>query len=180
MLLFVICISTPKINLDSKPLNTETNTLARQLNRRGEIIMPATQKRESWVFEKPAGEMPELSGANGSPVNTGREFIFSWLELTESELSRLWLHSLARHLQENPRHKVEIANVVNYTSGSRAFMSELEKARSELLKDLLIRLDVAPSQIQVLNDQNVNWKQYVDSIPSVANSERTWFFISIQ
>ena len=162
----------------SKPKEDASGALARQANRRGELSTPSTEQVLLWILEQPSGDLLDLSVLASQPVNAGTEFEFTWLEITQSQESHRWIHSLAAHLMGHSTRKVKVANVVNYSSGSRSFMRELEKARSELLKDLLIRLGVSPSQIEVLGEQNPYWKMYTTDLPSEKNTEKTWFFLS--
>jgi outer membrane protein OmpA-like peptidoglycan-associated protein len=163
---------------DTQPKEDAPGALARQVNRRGELSIPATDQSLLWILEEPTGALEKLSVEGAKPVNAGTEFVFTWLQINQSNESQRWVHSLAAHLLQHPNNTVKVANVVNYASGGRAFTRELGKARSELLKDLLIRLGVAPSQIEVINEQSPYWKMYTTDLPSENNTEKTWFFLS--
>lgn len=162
----------------SHPKVEELNSQARQKNRRGEISLPAMELDLIWILEKPEGALVDLESSMNTPINTGKEFNFNWLEITQSQVSQVWLHSLVKYLAENPDQQLKIANVINYTGASKAFTKELGKARSELLKDLLIRLGISPSRIEALTEDGPYWMDYSPKLPVENNTEKTWFFIT--
>ncbi|MFD2531774.1 OmpA family protein, partial [Gracilimonas halophila] len=162
----------------SQPLQAGESAAAFRANRRGELSLPAAEGKSLWAGEQPPEEVIELRAMDGLPVNGGQEFAFTWLELAPTGQAQQWLASVAEYMAANPQQTLKLAHVVNYREGSAAFMRELEKARGELIKDLLIRLGVAHERIEVLKAEDAFWVEHVSRLPLEENTEKTWLFIT--
>ncbi|MFD2532945.1 OmpA family protein [Gracilimonas halophila] len=162
----------------SQPLQAGESAAAFRANRRGELSLPAAEGKGHWGGEKMPNEVIEIRAMDELPVNSGQEFAFTWLELAPTGQAQQWLASVAKYMMANPDQSLKMAHVVNYREGSAAFMRELEKARGELIKDLLIRLGVEHKRIEVLKTEDTFWVEHVSSLPLEKNAERTWLFIT--
>jgi len=159
-------------------LQAEKTAAARRANRRGELSLPAADSDNVWIVEDSSDVLIELTSGDNLPVNDGGEFEFTWLELTRSKQAQQWLHSVAGHLANHPEQSVKIAHVVRYSEGSESFKRELEKARGELLKDLLIRIGVDHSRVEVLSDKDPFWEEHVLKVTMANNKVMTWLYIT--
>lgn len=158
-------------------LSTENTEEAHQMNRRAEVNVPVQESATDWLAAFHSTDRIELTQYDELPVNSGDEIVFDWLDIRNKEQAAAWLHSIAGYLAENPNSRVLIDHVVNYQTGSAAFIQEIEKARSELLKDLLMTIGVNSSRIEIAGTAPDLPIVHDDLIESENNTEMTWFYI---
>jgi outer membrane protein OmpA-like peptidoglycan-associated protein len=166
---------------EDNPIDSNETSRGRQANRRGELSAdqaPAEDaNRLDWLQVE---DRRALLAIEGSPINEGTELRFSWLELTNPNAARLWLRSIAAHLEQNPDQDLSIAAYVNYAGSSQNFLTELGKARAEKLKALLITIGVDQDRITILKPEGrtaATWQQDVAPLLPEGDAERVWFFI---
>jgi len=158
-------------------LSTEATEEGRRLNRRAELSIPAQLNQSDRVLAVQDLNRIEFKSSVAGPINTGDEIEFDWLDITNKEQASIWLHSMAHYLEENAGSRLFLTHIVNSDRLRIASMQELQKARSELMKSLLISLGVKSSRVVILEPSDPIYIRNRDLFLSDTPSEKTWFFI---
>jgi len=158
-------------------LSTQNTEEAHQMNRRAEVNVPVQESATDWLLAIDSTVRIEFTAYDRLPVNSGDEIVFDWLDIRNKEQAAAWLYSIGDYLAENPNSRVLIDHVGNYQTGSAAFIQEIEKARSKLLKELLISIGVNSNRIEIAGTAPDLPIVHDDLNESENDTEMTWFYI---
>lgn len=103
----------------------------------------------------------------------GNDLQFYVLELLQEETHHEDLAGVAALLDRRSTIQVYIGSRVSYSQGDPAFMRELEKARSEKLRYLLIRAGADIARVHVVYEGSDEWRQHIATWIEEGNPEQT-------
>ncbi|MFD2531806.1 PorV/PorQ family protein [Gracilimonas halophila] len=143
-----------------------------RLNRKVDII----QEQDYKNFEADYGRYKEQSSTVNfaTPINKGNEFYFDMLKLKENTVTDRILEEAKNYLRKGQAQVIGIAGFANYSASSSEFINEIVKARSEFIKEKLIRAGVASHKIIVMQPNSNVWNEVINPILSDQYDEQLW------
>ena len=166
-----------RVNIEGRswlnPIANNDIPEGRHENRRVEVIAQKDDRNE-WLSYGAYVE-PDRNVTLGVPLNSGTEIRFNMLQVMNNAQATNLVKQVVDYLEENTDKIMAIVSYANYAGSSSRFIREIQKARSELFKEKLIRNGVAPHRIIISDPSNGDWLKNIDPDLLKNNSELIWF-----